>query len=95
MLEVLARATGGRYLPTLTADSISSLIEKMDVHRSYILGFKPPPEHREGKLHEVELSPRHRVSDGPVRLYWKNRYRVPAFDEATRLTASRSRSILV
>ena len=85
MLEVLARATGGRYLPTVSGASIPSLIETIDIHRTYILGFTPPPEHRDGKLHDVEVSLRRGVSDGPVRLYWKDRYRVPALARSTQL----------
>jgi Ca-activated chloride channel family protein len=75
-LELLARATGGRYLPTITRGQIPDLVNKIDVHRQYVLGFTPPAAHRDDRLHRVELTLRTKAPGGRVRLYWKERYRI-------------------
>lgn len=78
MLELLARATGGRYLPTVNRKNIPDLVERIDIHRGYVLGFNPPMEQRDGKLHQVSLKLRRKTAGERVRLFWKERYRVPS-----------------
>ena len=70
-IELLARATGGRYLPTVRRGSIPDLADRIDVHHRYVLGFTAPPEHRDERAHQVELRPKTRLSTGRARLYWK------------------------
>ena len=77
MLELLAAATGGRYLPTVSRKDIPRLVERIDIHRGYVLGFTPPVQHRDGRLHRVELKLR-RSAGERVRLFWKERYLVPS-----------------
>jgi VWFA-related protein len=76
MLERLALWTGGRYLATVTRQQIPELIQRIDVHRGYVLGFNPPQDQRDGKPHDVELKLRRKMPSGDVRLHWKHRYLV-------------------
>lgn len=78
MLERLARATGGRYLPTAKRRQLPELIGRIDIHLSYLLGFTPPHDHRDDRLHRVDLKLRKTSATTGVRLYWKERYRVPS-----------------
>ncbi|MBL8294604.1 MAG: VWA domain-containing protein [Bryobacterales bacterium] len=78
LLEMLARSTGGRYLPTMARKQIPELIDRIDIHRNYVLGFTPPVNHRDGRNHSVDLRLRKRSGIPPARLFWKERYRVPA-----------------
>jgi Ca-activated chloride channel homolog len=77
-LERLARVTGGRYLPTVNRKDIPSLLEKIDIHHTYVLGFTPPPEHRDGKSHQIDLRLKGPVPRLRATLFWKERYRIPA-----------------
>lgn len=77
LLELLAHNTGGRYLPTMNRNQIPSLIERIDIHRNYVLGFTPPANHRDGRNHAVDLRLKERKRRGRARLFWKERYRVP------------------
>lgn len=76
-LESLARNTGGRYFATVDRKSIPEIVERIDVHRSYVLGFKPPAERRDGKFHRVDLKLRRRPSGDRLKLFWKECYRTP------------------
>ena len=76
-LEVLAHATGGRYLPTVSRKNIPDIVDRIDVHRGYVLGFTPPAEHRDGKTHQIELKLKPKRATQPLKLYWKDRYRAP------------------
>ena len=42
MLKRLAVWTGGRYVATLRRQQIPDLIQRIDIHRGYVLGFTPP-----------------------------------------------------
>ncbi len=76
-LELLARATGGRYLPTVSRKDIPSVIESIDVHRCYVLGFTPPTEHHDDSVHHVDLKLKRKLARGRVTLFWKERYLIP------------------
>jgi Ca-activated chloride channel homolog len=78
MLERLAELTGGRYLPTVRRTQIPELIQRIDIHQGYVLGFIPPIDQRDGKLHQVELKMRRKMASDSVRLYWRRRYLVPS-----------------
>jgi Ca-activated chloride channel family protein len=75
-LELLARGTGGRYLPTITRGQIPDLVDRIDVHRQYVVGFRPPAAHRDDRSHRVDLSLRTKFTGGRIRLYWKEWYRI-------------------
>ncbi|HYI95108.1 MAG TPA: VWA domain-containing protein [Bryobacteraceae bacterium] len=76
-LEALAHTTGGRYLPVVDRKSIPDIVNRIDVHRSYVLGFTPPLDQRDGKTHQIQLKLKTTASAGPVRLFWKHRYLAP------------------
>jgi hypothetical protein len=61
MLERLAVWTGGRYLATVRRQQIPELIQRIDIHRGYVLGFNPPQEQRDGKPHRIELRMRRKI----------------------------------
>lgn len=72
-LQLLSEATGGRYFPTVSRKKVPELVDKIDIHRSHMLGFQPSETALDGKDHQIEL----KLRKGSSRLFWKRRYHAP------------------
>lgn len=78
LIESLAAATGGRYLPVVEPNRIPELAEAIDVHRYWILGFVPSDKCRDGQPHKVSVRLTRGIGSRGARLSWKELFRVPS-----------------
>jgi hypothetical protein len=74
LLESLAEATGGRYLPTVKLQNVPELMSRFDVHRFYRATYSMPTAAMDARYHGIDLKLSRTEQLRGLRLFWKRGY---------------------